>query len=280
MADAWLVRLPAPPLRPYVDSYAGYRQAASAGSLHRGLPSRHLTCIVSVGDPIDVAAQTDPRQPPARYRFALSGLQARPALIRRSTVEEGVAIELTPLGARALLGVPASALWDTTVEASDVMGAAAVELWERLQVAAGWEERFTACDEALIRVVGRSVGVRRELAAAWKALVARGGQAAVAEVAADVGWSRQHLGARFAREFGLSPKLASRVVRFERARVLLAARPTSTVADVAAACGYYDQAHLDLDFARFAGCPPTQWRREELPYFQDAATGASAHSAA
>lgn len=275
----WLVRRPAPPLRPYVDAYAGYRSVDLLPGLHRGLPSRHLTCIVSIGEPIDVVAQTDPRQSPGRYRFALSGLQASAALIRRGGTEEGVAVELTPLGARSLFGIPARELWDTTVEAGEVMGPVADELWERLQATDDWEARFTACDEVLVRLL-RDDGVRPELAGAWEMLVASGGTSNVADVASRVGWSRQHLRSRFTGEFGLSPKLAARVIRFERARRMLQSGPDTAVAAVAAACGYYDQAHLDLDFSRLAGCSPTQWRREELPSFQDKGPPGSRHSAA
>ncbi len=128
MADDLVRCRPAPALRAMIDSYVGYRVTGSPG-LHRGLPSRHLTLIVSIGEPIDVLAQTDPHRAPDRYRFVAGGLQARPAVIATPAVQEGVAIELTPLGSRALLSVPAGALWDTSVEAADVVGPAAFELW-------------------------------------------------------------------------------------------------------------------------------------------------------
>ena len=68
------------------------------------------------------------------------------------------------------------------------------------------------------------------------------------------------------------PKLAARVVRFERARHMLQSTPSFvTIAQVAAACGYYDQSHLDRDFAELAGCSPTAWLAEEVPSFQDEA---------
>ncbi|MGH9279602.1 MAG: helix-turn-helix domain-containing protein [Acidimicrobiales bacterium] len=259
---------PAARLRPLIDAYIGYRLTGPAG-VHRGLPARHLTCIVSIGAPIHVVGQTDPRQAPGRYEFALSGLQLSPAFIAHDGHQEGVAIELTPLAARALLGVPAVAVWNTSIEARDILGPAATELWERLNETPGWAARFRVCDEVLGRLVLEARDVNAQVRQAWRRLETSGGTASVAAVAADVGWSRRHLADRFTGEFGLSPKQAARVMRFERARRLLARPDRPALADVAATCGYYDQPHLNRDFVDLAGCPPGQWMAEELPSVQD-----------
>ena len=264
-------RRPAPALRPLIDAYIGYRIPGRPG-VHRGLPSRHLTLIVSIGDPIDVVAQSDPRQAPDRYRFVAGGLQARPALIATPALQEGVAVELTPLGSRAVLGLPAAALWDTSVEAADVVGPAGVELWERLHHAGGWAARFAACDDVFGRLLARTRlrAPARELSGAWELVVGSGGAIGVADLAGRVGWSRRHLAGRFTSEFGLSPKLAARVVRFERATTLLRSPRSPALAEVAAACGYYDQPHLNRDFVELAGCPPGEWLATEIPSVQDA----------
>ena len=204
-----------------------------------------MTLIASIGPLIDVAQQTDPSQAAARYRTAVAGLQMRPALISHDGQQEGVAIELTPAGSRALLGLPARELWNTTVELSDVAGGSGDELWERLQVGAAWEDRFAVCDQTLLRLV-READVVPALGHAWRSLVGTGGTVSVEDLADEVGWSRQHLARRFRDEFGLGPKAAARLVRFERARKMLASTPPFVgLAGVAAACGYYDQAHLN-----------------------------------
>lgn len=260
---------PAPQLRRWVSGYLGYRLLGHPAGIHRGLPSRHLTFIVSIGPPIDVVSQVDRHQPPSRYRAVLGGLQDGHALIAHDGDQEGVGIDLTPLGCRALLGVPARELWNTSLEAEVVAGRAGDELWERLQGTSGWAERFATCDDVLGRLL-RDVPVRPELEAAWGLLVTSGGNAPVAEVADAVGWSRRHLTHRFTQELGLSPKAAARVVRFERARRLLGSPSRPSLAEVAAACGYHDQPHLTRDFTTFAGCPPGRWLAEEvLPSVQD-----------
>lgn len=265
----WVTAAPSPRLQRLVDGYSGYKLAGFPPGVHRGLPGRRLTFIVSIGPEIDVIGQTDPTQAPDRYRCVFGGLQASTALISHTGYQEGVSIELSPLGCRKLLGLPAAALWNSSIEFADVVGPVGDELWERLQATTTWAERFAVCDRILKRVATDGV-VAPELQRAWSSILGAHGAVTIGALADDVGWSRQHLTRRFTTEFGLGPKLASRVVRFDRARHMLHRTPSYiTVAQVAAACGYYDQAHLDRDFVEMAGCSPTTWLREELPSVQD-----------
>ena len=95
--------------------------------------------------------------------------------------------------------------------------------------------------------------------------------AGVAEVADEVGYSRRHLGGLLRAEVGLTPKEYQRVARFERSRALVMAAAAAgrvSLADVAARAGYADQAHLAREWVRLAGCPPSTWMAEELPFVQ------------
>lgn len=276
-----VVGRPAPWVRPYVEGYVGYRLAGAGTGVHRGLPSRHLTFIVSLAAPIEVLVQVDPRQPPDRYELVLGGLQDRSALVGVADGDEGVAVELTPLGCRALLGVPAAALWNLSVEASDVLGRAAAELRERLAAVESWTERFAVCDAVLGGLLdpdSRLRAVPPEVREAWRLLVSSGGTVPIADIVDEVGWSRRHLAERFRVELGLSPKTAARIIRFDRARTLLRTPGHPGIAAVAATCGYYDQSHLTREFVALAGCPPGEWLATELPSVQDGAPRDRAHS--
>jgi AraC-like DNA-binding protein len=255
--------VPAPALRGTIGGYTGYRLLGFPPGLHRGLPSRHLTFIVSIGDPIDVVVQTDPHQAPARYRIVTGGFQSSNAMIAHQGNQEGVAIELTAAGCRALLGRPASDLWNVSIEAGDVIGGAGTELWERLQGTVSWAERFAICDEVLGRLVQPAPVDRPEVWRAWDLLVASHGTMTVNDLAVDVGWSRRHLAKSFDAEFGFTPKVAARVMRFERANQLLRTPDRPSIADVAAVCGYYDQSHLTRDFVDLAGTSPGEWLASE-----------------
>jgi AraC-like DNA-binding protein len=268
--NKWVTCLPGPRMRSYVARYLGYRMAGHEPAVHRGLPSGHMTFIFSIDHPIDVVQQTSDAQAPRTYRSVLSGLQASPALISHGGTQEGVAIELTPLGSRTLFGMPAGALWDLTLELEEIAGPIGDELWGRLQDAPGWPERFATCAEVLARLAGQDE-TPVALASGWRALASSHGQLPIDTLAREIGYSRQHLARRFRAEFGLGPKLAARIMRFGRAHRMLRATPTHpSLAEVAAACGYADQSHLSRDFTALAGCSPTQWLRdEELPILHD-----------
>ena len=77
----------------------------------------------------------------------------------------------------------------------------------------------------------------------------------VGALAAELGWSRRHLAARFREDVGASPKFLARLLRFEHAaeRIRAGAQP---LGDVALACGYYDQAHLNREVREFTGAAP------------------------
>jgi AraC-like DNA-binding protein len=266
---------PAAPLRPYVASYTGYRQRGVPPALHRGLPSPFLTFIVTLDEPLVILAHPDPGQRPGHFATLLGGLHSAPALIAHEGAQSGIQVALRPLGARALLGLPAGELAEIDVPAEAVLSHLCSELRFRVLAAAGWPERFAILDEILLRrMTGARPDVAPEVETAWRQLLTSGGTIRAAELAEQTGWSGRHLASRFRAEIGLTPKAAARVIRFDRARHLLAAQAAKgggyRLADLAVTCGYFDQAHLAREFRALAGCPPSQWLAEEFRNVQAA----------
>jgi AraC-like DNA-binding protein len=277
--------VPAPALRPFIAGYAGYRHAGVPPATHRGLPSPYLTVIFTLDDPLNIAAHADPRQPPASYRSLVGGLHTSPALITHQGRQSGIQLLLSPLGARALLGMPAAELASIDVEGPDVLGLLAEQIGERIRAAADWPARFAVLDQELTARLadppiepGIASGTSDEVGHAWRRLVASGGHCAVSELAAETGWSDRHLRSRFSSETGLTPKAAARVIRFDRTRRMLQRRTAAgsplLLADLAADCGYYDQAHLAREFRDLAGLPPSTWLAEEFRNVQAQSAGA------
>lgn len=255
-------RAPHPALRGLVTDYHGYFHDSLAPGVHHGLPSTTLTVVVAFDEPVDVVWQSDPGSRGQHWSM-VSGLHAEPALIHHTGFQHGVQLALTPLGSRVLLGAPAAAL------AGALAPLEVPQAYDAMAVATTWEARFDVLDALLL---GRAAAadaspIRGELEHVWSRIESSRGAVRVADLADEVGWSRRHLTGRFTDEFGIGPKQAARIERFQRARDLLGRG--LAVADVAAGCGYADQAHLTREFRTLGGCTPTQWRRESLTFVQD-----------
>jgi AraC-like DNA-binding protein len=64
----------------------------------------------------------------------------------------------------------------------------------------------------------------------------------------------------FMRHVGVGPKALARVARMQRAVIALQDGSAESVASLAARLGYFDQAHMALDFRSLAGVAPSAVR--------------------
>jgi AraC-like DNA-binding protein len=264
---------PAGPLRAVVAEHHGYRQRGMPPARHLGLPSPWLTLIFTLDEPLYVARHPDPQQAPGQYLALLGGLHTTPAVIAHDGAQSGVQLQVSPLAARALLGLPAGELAGLDLPAADLLGRLGADLPEQLQAAGSWAARFRLLDDRLGRLVDPDrTPPPAEVRRAWRVLRASGGTARIADVAREVGWSERHLAARFRTEIGLAPKAAARVIRFDRARQMVPGMPAAVVA---ATCGYADQAHLVRDFVAFTGLGPRGWLAAEVGNLQDPGVAAA-----
>ena len=92
---------------------------------------------------------------------------------------------------------------------------------------------------------------------------------AVSQVADQLGLSHKHFIDCFRAQVGLTPKRFCRVRRFQRALAGIGAGGAVDWAQLACACGYFDQAHFIHDFRAFSGLKPSAYlaQRGELLNF-------------
>jgi AraC-like DNA-binding protein len=241
-------------LRPFLAAYHGYVEYEPVVSRRRTLPGRYAVLIVNLGPPMRL---TVPGAPDAHYMSFLAGMQDRYGEYETPGGQRGIQLDLTPLGAYTLLGVPMGRLTNTAAGLDDLVGTRpAAELVERLDAAPGWAARFDLLDAFLLRRMELGPVPSAEVTRAWRVLAATGGRTPVTALADDLGWSRARLHSRFKEQVGLAPKVMARVLRFERALALMAEGGRGW-AGIAADCGYYDQAHLNREVRVLAGCTPT-----------------------
>ena len=156
----------------------------------------------------------------------------------------------------AVLGVPASAMAGRIVALEDLWGAAATRrLRARLADARDMADAAAILESAIAERLA-TTNERHAHAELAVAAASRLTSASVNAVAVDLGVSERHLRRVFRETIGVSPKAFAKLTRFRRA--LSAARESADVswANIAAAAGYYDQAHLIAEFRTIAGATP------------------------
>jgi AraC-like DNA-binding protein len=190
-----------------------------------------------------------------------AGPYLRPVTTEHAGEQQGIQIDLEPLIARRLLGVPMHELTGRCVALEDLIGC---ELTDRVADAPDWAERFARLEHGLAAHLAAAPPARPELRWAVGRVLASGGLIRVEDLARELGWSRRHLGALFREATGMAPKAFARLVRFEA--TLERVRRGEPLTDVAYAAGFADQAHLNRDFREFTGLTPTSYlRRIEDP---------------
>lgn len=270
MADALVVRRPRPDLAGHVTRYCGYVHHAGGPALEREPLSTGVVLILGLGPQLGIVDRREPAQPPARFHSLLAGLDDACAVIAHDGTMRGIQVDLTPIAARMIFRTPMHSLAREVVALEDVLGAEAPLLEERLYESRSWSERFQIVEATLSKKLSAAPPPPPDVEFAWARLVAARGRLRVSDLAAELRCSRKHLAARFREHVGLPPKLAASMLRFRHACDLVARPSELGLAEIAAACGYYDQPHMDRDFRRFAGTTPAAYRAEAVTSIQDA----------
>lgn len=249
--------LPHPRLRPGVISYRGVRLALERPRRRLEAPIGAATLLLGFDEPVRI---TRAGRSPDTLVSVYCGPTTTPAVGEHSGRLSGIEVLLMPWAAFTLFGTPQYELADRTVDPDELPHALHTRIGElaaALAALPSWQERFTLLDDVFARWSDAGTPCSARVVRAWAELVRTGGAMPVRRLADEVGWSVRHLENRFREQIGLGPKAAARVLRLQRARRLLAAGRGQ--AETAAACGFYDQAHLSGEFKAMTGCTPREF---------------------
>jgi AraC-like DNA-binding protein len=167
-----------------------------------------------------------------------------------------VGAQLRPGAARALFGAGADELAGRHTPLGDLWGARVAAMREQLEEASSAERRLALLERMLMARLPRVCGLDPGVAQALEGLLSTSN---VHDLVRQSGYSHRTFISMFSRSVGLTPKLYSRVLRFQQAirRAFAGGEPW---VEVAVAAGYSDQSHFNRDFREFAGVTPGEYR--------------------
>ena len=164
-------------------------------------------------------------------------------------------IRFSPVGFRAIFGIPARMVRDFAGHADGVLGAEIGGLQEELAEASG-EERVRVAETFLLERLHRCSRVSHAALIGRMAQAVKGahGAVAVASLAQQSGLSTRQVERMFQEHVGLAPKTFGRLARIARAVKL--GDSGGDWATIAMDAGYFDQSHMAREFRELIGETP------------------------
>ena len=262
---AMVSRVPDARLKPYVMDYLGYREHAAAPMRRLQPPFAGIPMIVTFGPSIDIFNGDRPAER-GPYRSFLAGLHDVHVFTEYAGDQRGFQVNFTLLGAYRFLNLTMSDVANQCINLGDLLGEGeAGRLAERLAETTDWPARFDLMDEFLLARLARGRPMAPDVAWALKTLRSSRGARSIGALSRDLSCSRKTLIQRFHAQVGLSPKAVASILRFDFAVERIRSADEESWADLAVACGYYDQAHFNRDFRRYSGRTPREFQAALLP---------------
>ena len=250
---------PKPPLSKFVDNFWLYEGYEPELKSERILPTGTLELVVNLRQ--NELLFYDAERPESCSRFSgavVSG--AHGCGFAPDAPEETfiIGVHFKPGGAFPFLGLPAGDLADTHVDLETLWGPSTDRLRERLCEARTSAERFQLLQEALLNRLCHGVEQHYAVSAALEMFGKKQAGPRVREAAKYLGRQRRFIQV-FKAEVGMTPKLFSRIQRFQQTRTFIQQNPSPNWAALALDLGYFDQSHLIREFLEFSGLSPTDY---------------------
>lgn len=187
----------------------------------------------------------------------LAGQSTHPTTALPSGDVDLLGVRFWPGRAGAVLRTPMWELQDQLVPASSVLSGADRLIEELREL--GHDRRIEHLARALApRCAPVDPHSLRLVESTLAQISRRRGQVAIEQLAKDAGVSLRHLERQFREHVGLRAKHVARIVRIQSVLDLIRLQPSLTGADVAAHCGYSDQAHLIHECKALTGTTPAR----------------------
>ena len=251
---------PTPPLSKFVDSFWLYEGRGIEHQTERILPTGTLELAINLRQ--NELRFYDPERPDNRSHLSgavVSGAHGRSFAPESAEEVMIIGVHFKPGGAFPFLGVPAGDLADTHVDLETLWGPSAGRLRECLWEARTSIERFQLLEEGLLSRLCHGVEQHYAVSVALEMFGKNQAGPKVREAAKYLDLSQRRFIQVFKAEVGMTPKLFSRIQRFQRTRTFIQQNPPPNWTTLALDRGYFDQSHFIREFLEFSGLSPTDY---------------------
>jgi len=253
------VHKPAFPLSQYVEMIWRATRSGAPPSRQRVYPDGAMALVIHLNKPTAtyyVDGETHHIRVPL-----LAGAYSRSFHFDPSQSTAVLGIVFRPGAARMFFPVAAHELHNADIALSELYPGESDRLLNETCAATDETAQILAAERYLNEKLASAAPIHPAVRYAVKQLSRQGAVRAVRDVQLDTGFSHTRFIQLFREHVGLTPKLFCRVRRFHASIGCIEKGMPVNWAELAADCGYFDQAHLIHDFRAFAGMTPVEFSR-------------------
>lgn len=254
------VHIPASPLCLYVESMVYYRDYVPDHRVDRFLPDGNVNVVFDLTEtPKYIYDNETLKEIQACKRVWFSGIRTHFITIPSGQDSEMFILNFHKGKAYPFLEMPLNELTNFVVDAELVLTNGILEMRETLLSIAGIAGKFAYAEQHLMAQFGKNLEENPFVDFAVGKILENPYHLTMEAIAQKVGYSQKHLIQLFKAHVGLTPKAFMRIIRFQKAILMLENRRELDWVGLAHDCGYFDQAHFIHDFKAFSGFTPAQY---------------------
>lgn len=170
-----------------------------------------------------------------------------------------VGVRFLANGAEAFLQLPIHQLTNIDISTHDLFGRSGKELEEKIMCSKSNAERISILEGFLLKRLTSHKQFDFFIQDCIEKITLSHGQVSMDTLAGNYKISNRQLERKFTNLVGISPKLLSRIVRFQNVFNLVKNNQINSLSTLSYEGGYYDQAHFIRDFKEFSGLTPKQY---------------------
>ena len=176
-----------------------------------------------------------------------------------------IGIFFYPHALKGVFGLDAGELTDSCLDLNDLALQRGFPLTEQLLNAISIQEQIGILSAFLSIQIRRNTGqIEGTIQYVLSQLSQSKGSASLKDLLITLQLSERSLERKFQHQVGISPKLFSRICRFQESLIQLKKNNYSKLSDIAYENGYADQSHFIRAFKEFAGSSPFQYQKNSL----------------
>jgi AraC-like DNA-binding protein len=249
--------LPAPPSLSHIVKAVWFARGSRSEFDHAEpiVPDGCVELIFNLADPFEQVDETGARH--RQPRDLLVGPTMQPTTAVPTGDVDLLGLRFRPGRTSAFLGAPMRTLTDRLISMSSVLPGSDRLLDSLCEQHADDRLEFLA-DALAARARASSARSSSAVGLSLDAIERHHGALSIGTLSSMTGVSRRHLERQFQDEVGLGAKHIARIARVQHALRVMKTHASFSGADIAAHCGYTDQAHLIRECRELTGTTPSR----------------------